>query len=100
MDQRPGLYGGPYSPKKNAFYQSQVGQFTDVSFWSDNANAINVNLIRYADVLLWAAEAEVEMETFDKAQEYVNMIRNRMADNPDCWVHNYVDPIIIRKRFI
>lgn len=84
-------WAGPYTPKKNVFYQSQVGIYTDVSFWGDNANAINVNLIRYADVLLWAAEAEMEMGNLDKAEDYVNMIRNRAA-NPACWVYTYVDP--------
>ena len=83
--------GGPYLPKKNIFYQSQVGHFTDVSFWGTNSNANNVNLIRYADVLLWAAEADVEIGNLDKAEEYVNMIRNRAA-NPNSWVYSYVDP--------
>jgi len=90
--------GGPYLPKKNIFYQSQVGRFTDVGFWSDNANAINVNLIRYADVLLWAAEAEVEIGSLEKAEEYVNMIRNRAGD-PSGWVHSYIDPNDLSKGF-
>jgi hypothetical protein len=37
------------------------------------------------------AEAEVEIGSLDKAEEYVNMIRNRAA-NPACWVYTYVDP--------
>jgi hypothetical protein len=88
---RDQAYGGPYTPKKNVFYQSQVGHLTDASFWSTNATANNVNLIRYADVLLWAAEAEVEIGSLDKAEEYVNMVRNRAA-NPNSWVYTYVDP--------
>jgi hypothetical protein len=85
--------GGPYSPKKTSIYISQTGTSTDASFWSIGANAININLIRYADVLLWAAEAEV-MSTngsLAKAQDYVNQVRARAAD-PDGWVHTYVDP--------
>ena len=37
-------------------------------------------LIRYAQVLLWAAECEVEIGNPEKAKEYVNMIRQRVKD--------------------
>ena len=40
-------------------------------------NAMNFNIIRYAQVLLWAAECEVEVGNPEKAKEYVNMIRQR-----------------------
>jgi starch-binding outer membrane protein, SusD/RagB family len=84
--------GGPYSPKKTSIYVSQVGSYTDASYWTVGANAININLIRYADILLWAAEAEV-MSTngsLAKAQDYVNQVRNRAAD-PSGWVYKYKD---------
>ncbi len=84
--------GGPYSPKKTSIYVSQIGTYTDASFWTIGANAININLIRYADVLLWAAEAEV-MSTngsLAKAQDYVNQLRNRAADSSG-WVYKYKD---------
>jgi len=80
---------GPYSPKKNTYYKSQEGTLSDASGWPVG-NANNVSLIRYADVILWAAEAEVELEHLDKAEEYVNMIRNRMHDH-NGWVHKYLD---------
>ena len=86
--------GGPYSPVKSSIYKSQTGNLTDKSSWYQyGATAINTNLIRYADILLWAAEAEVESGangSLAKAQEYVNLIRNRAAD-PSGWVHKYVD---------
>lgn len=47
-------------------------------------------MIRFADVLLWAAEAEVEVGSLAKAQEYVNRVRARAA-NPVGWVKKYVD---------
>ena len=47
-------------------------------------------MIRFADVLLWAAEAEVEVGSLAKAQEYVNRVRSRAA-NPAGWVKKYVD---------
>jgi hypothetical protein len=34
---------------------------------------------------------EVEIGSPDKAEEYVNMIRNRMADHHEYWVHKYLD---------
>jgi len=83
--------GGPYSPKKNVYYKSQEGVLTDLNFWSRGATANNVNLIRFADVLLWAAEVEAESGRFDKAEDYVNMIRDRMADHHEYWVHKYLD---------
>jgi starch-binding outer membrane protein, SusD/RagB family len=84
--------GGPYSPKKTSIYASQIGTYTDVSFWTIGANAININLIRYADVLLWAAEAEVMSPagSLAKAQDYVNQLRNRAADSTG-WVYKYKD---------
>lgn len=41
---------------------------------------MNFNIIRYAQVLLWAAECEVEVGNPEKAKEYVNMIRQRAKD--------------------
>jgi len=41
--------------------------------------------MRYADILLWAAECEVEVGVVDKAREYVNLVRQRAAD-PSTWV--------------
>lgn len=75
---------GPYSPKKNVFYKSQIGTGGDNSQtqWAP-ANAINYNLIRYAQVLLWAAECEVEVGSLEQAEKYVNMIRNRAANTAD-----------------
>ena len=85
-------FSGPYSAKKTSIYASQVGQYTDASYWTVGANAININLIRYADVLLWAAEAEVMSAngSLVKAQDYVNQLRNRAADSSG-WVYKYKD---------
>jgi hypothetical protein len=71
---------GPYSPKKNSYYKSQEYRLTDASFWSNGTTANNVNLIRYADVLLWAAEVEAEIGDPNKARDYVNRVRSRAAD--------------------
>ena len=71
---------GPYTPKKSSYYKSQYGHLTDPGFWSGGATANNINLIRFADILLWAAEVEIEIGDPDKARGYVNMVRERAAD--------------------
>ncbi len=80
-------YAGPYSPKKYVYYRSQENSFTDGSSWTRGYATMNYTIIRFADVLLMAAEAEVELGNLDKAREYVNMVRARAA-NPDTWVKN------------
>jgi len=82
--------GGPYTPIKNAPYASQIGALTDKSSWTAGYTALNVNLIRFADVLLWAAECKVEANDLDSAQYFVNLVRSRAA-NPAGFVHKYID---------
>jgi len=48
---------------------------------------MNYTIIRYADVLLMAAETEIEAGTLEKAMEYVNLVRARAA-NSEYWVKN------------
>jgi starch-binding outer membrane protein, SusD/RagB family len=73
-------FAGPYSPKKFVFYRTQSKTLTDGSSWTDGYSAINYNIIRYADVLLMAAEAEIEVGTLEKAREYINLVRTRAAN--------------------
>ncbi len=80
-------YAGPYAPKKYVYYKSQEGTLTDGSSWTRGYGAMNYMIIRFADVLLMAAEAEIEAGTLEKAREYVNMVRTRAA-NSDYWVKN------------
>jgi len=84
---------GPYNPVKNVFYQKNLNEYTSASeSWAGPTfHANNVDLVRFADVILWAAEVEVEIGSLDKAEECVNRIRNRMADNHVGWVHKYLD---------
>jgi len=84
--------GGPYTPIKNMYLKSQAGTYSDITFWTTGPNAININLIRYAEILLWAAEAEVLSlnGSLSKAQGYVNQLRSRAAD-PSGWVYKYKD---------
>lgn len=77
--------GGPYSPKKYSYYKSDKGSLQDNSSWTPGYTALNYTVIRFADVLLMAAECEVEIGSVEKAREYVNRIRTRAA-NPDGFV--------------
>jgi hypothetical protein len=77
--------GGPYNPIKNVYYKKQEKNLTDASFWTNGVVASNYSLIRFADVLLWAAECEVEVGTLDKAKDLVNIVRSRAA-NTAGWV--------------
>ncbi len=81
-------YSGPYSPVKDVYYKSQKGSLTDATFWSTTVTANNYNIIRFADVILWLAECEVEVGDLNKARGYVNEVRGRMKDHPDGWVNN------------
>ncbi len=76
---------GPYAAIKNTYYKSQEGVLTDNSSWTSGYTANNYTFIRYADVLLWAAEVEVEIGSLTQAQTYVNMVRSRAANSAG-WV--------------
>lgn len=81
---------GYFSPKKVVYAKSQVGTVssTETSFWGPTQmSAINVNIIRFAEILLWAAECETEIGSPATALSYVNMIRARAAD-PTGWVYS------------
>ncbi|TVZ17443.1 RagB/SusD family nutrient uptake outer membrane protein [Maribacter sp. MAR_2009_72] len=83
-------YAGPYSPKKYIYYRSQENSFTDGSSWTRGYATMNYTIIRFADVLLMAAEAEIEAPggSLDTALEYVNRVRRRAA-NSEHWVKEY-----------
>lgn len=72
--------GGPYSPKKYTYYKSDVGSLQDNSTWTPGYTALNFTIIRFADVLLMAAEVEIEVGSLDKAREYTNLVRRRAAN--------------------
>ena len=81
-------YAGPYSPKKFIYYRAQEGSFTDASSWTRGYALMNYNIIRYADVLLMQAEAEVELGNLEAARALVNQVRARSADSA-YWVMEY-----------
>jgi hypothetical protein len=80
---------GNKSPIKNVYAASQKDAFTDVgsAYWGPTELvANNVNIIRFSDVLLWAAECAADANDFAGATAYVNQVRQRMMDHPEAWV--------------
>lgn len=87
---RDQAYAGPFSPKKH------VTKSTDNNGVATNINNVrqtakNYNIIRFADVLLMAAEAEIEVGSLEKARTYINRVRTRAA-NPSGFVANTNPP--------
>ena len=74
-------HGGPYAPKKFVYYQSQENTFSDGTSWTRGYPAVNYVVIRYADVLLMLAEAEIELNNLPRALELINMVRERAANS-------------------
>lgn len=70
---------GPYLPKKN-IYQAGEDANIGTGAWGQQHSGINYHLMRFADVLLMAAEAEVEIGTLETARGYVNQVRSRAAN--------------------
>jgi hypothetical protein len=80
---------GNKSPKKDVYAASQKGQYTDVgsAYWGPTElTANNVNIIRFSDVILWAAECAVKAGDIKGAMDYVNMVRGRVVSHPETWV--------------
>ncbi|MCS3735545.1 RagB/SusD family nutrient uptake outer membrane protein [Mucilaginibacter dorajii] len=79
---------GVFNPRKNVYSSSEKGTNSSTeNYWAANeVTSNNVNLMRWSDVLLMAAEAEVEAGSTDQALIYVNMVRTRAA-NPVWWVY-------------
>ncbi len=67
---------GPYLPKKNTY---TVGESANqgTGDWGEQRSGINYHIIRYADVLLMAAEAAVETGDLASALTYTNQVRGR-----------------------
>ncbi len=73
-------YAGPFFSMKHVAEPENHGQ----GGWQ-NLSANNYRIMRYDMILLWLAEAEVEIGSLERARELVNMIRMR-ASNPDDFV--------------
>jgi hypothetical protein len=77
-------WGGPYNSIKHVYYQSEENTYAQASGWFRAMNANNYSIIRYADILLMAAECEIEIGSLDEARSLVNQVRARARDG--AWV--------------
>ena len=68
---------GPYSPKKRMISKNSP-YFLNV--WP-YVSALNYYIIRYADVLLWKAEAEIQLGNLNEGMKYINMVRERAKNS-------------------
>ncbi|MEM6770764.1 MAG: RagB/SusD family nutrient uptake outer membrane protein, partial [Bacteroidota bacterium] len=80
-------YAGPDSPKKFVYYGSQEGTLSDGTSWTRGYGSMNYNILRFADVLLMLAEAEIETGNLDAGLALINRVRARAA-NQDGWITN------------
>jgi hypothetical protein len=85
-------YAGPYTGKKWMYYLADEGSSTH----STSRRSVNNNyrLFKLSHVILWLAEIEAEENNLAKAEEYVNLIRNRAKTSKvqDASVKNVVNP--------
>ena len=82
---------GVFNPRKNVYSQSEKGSNSDSTpgVWNNvQLTSNNINLMRFSDILLMAAEAEIEATggTPANAVTDVNLVRARAA-NPAGWVY-------------
>lgn len=76
---------GPFHPKKGTIWSKQTQGSHDAGVWFTTGGvSLNINLIRFADVLLMAAEAEAEDAggSLANATTLVNRVRSRAAAMP------------------
>jgi len=71
--------GGLYLNKKNIPKKADQGSLSVSTVTGSSAK--NYHMIRYADVLLWYAEALIETGDPQGAREYVNRVRARAANS-------------------
>jgi tetratricopeptide (TPR) repeat protein len=71
-------YMGWYSPKKNGHAKNDAS--LSGSWSGAQLSNLNIELLRYSDLLLMAAECEVEVGSLEKARDYVNQIRKRAGN--------------------
>jgi hypothetical protein len=77
---RDQTYSGPYNGKKQVYKKSQEGQYTEVGNWTSGWTANGYRMIRYADLLLLIAEAQIETGDLPGARTNVNLVRGRAAN--------------------
>lgn len=83
---RDQAYSGPFASKKHIWWQKGDQDVNHPSQWAPGTS-YNIPIIRFADVLLMAAESEIEVGSLEQARQYINLVRERAADE-NAWVNN------------
>lgn len=83
---RDQAYSGPYAAKKHIWWRKDDQDVNNPSQWAPGTS-YNIPIIRFADVLLMAAEAEIEAGSLGQALQYINRVRARAA-NEAGWIRN------------
>lgn len=68
---------GPYGPKKRVV---SANSSSYLPVWP-YVNALNYYVIRYADLLLWKAEAAIELGDLETGWQYINQVRERTMNS-------------------
>ncbi|MBM1106793.1 RagB/SusD family nutrient uptake outer membrane protein [Aurantibacter crassamenti] len=68
---------GPYLPKKNVYREGEDANRGTTGAWGQQSSGINYDIIRFADVLLMAAEAAAQTNDLETAVTYVDRVRLR-----------------------
>ena len=73
-------FGGIYINKKRAYEERLKGEVSSNVGWATfQLHSLNLHLLRFGDVILLLAEAEVEVGSLENARQLVNQIRRRAA---------------------
>ncbi|MER3318254.1 MAG: RagB/SusD family nutrient uptake outer membrane protein [Allomuricauda sp.] len=72
---------GPYLAAKNMYQANELDASQGTGAWGQQHSGLNYAIMRYADVLLMAAEAAVETGDLPTALNYVNEVRNRAKNS-------------------
>ena len=75
-----GDISGPYISKKNVQHAGDDVN-AGTGGWGEQRSGVNYHILRYADVILMAAEAAVETGQLEKARGLVNQIRTRAINS-------------------
>lgn len=79
---------GPYGPKKRIVSSSSSNY---LPVWP-YVNALNYYVIRYADLLLWKAEAAIELGDLETGRQYINRVRERAMNSEYVMALNAAGP--------
>lgn len=82
----PHAFAGPFNEKKSLWWNRNSGVGSNTNAFAPTSG-VDYAAMRFADVLLLAAEAEIKVGSMSRALDLVNRVRERAA-NPEGFVEN------------